>query len=395
MSKKNSADKNSSKKKGNSRFPGVRWYLKNDGNKTYYFVYYDKIKKKHRHVGGFRTADSANAARSEAIGECRRKAKRGVAKGERLVRDLVKGWPDDWRGRRKESTLAAYRSGIRPFLEEFGDVPLDDLNRSDCHAWGRRQKHWSLSPARVFLRDLKRSGDIPENYLLDVELPAAPGRSDYPPLSTAQVWHLIETSQRVLPRNVGDQVAGLIATSAFMGTRLGETLAFGGSAINLEQGIATISKQITKSGQFTLPKHGIRQSAVSPYLLDAWDKLGVDLEATPLFSPPTVTYFTATNFYRSFEKVVAASGIQGLDFHELRHYHQTWLTFLEVHPWALNDHIGHAHPGSKDEKLYTHLQKMGFRKVNQALSIDAEPLVPGEDRAEYIPQKVIDRGRRL
>ncbi len=391
MKKNEKSTSRSSKKKGSSRFCGVRWYLKDDGTKSYSFIYYDRGDKKHRHGGGFQTACEARDAREDAIRACR--DENGSRSG-RLVRDVAKDWPNSHRGRRRESTLEAYRYGLRPFLERFGDKRLRDLNRSQCHEWGRGQKPWALSPARVFLSDLKKGGDIPENFLLEVELPVSPGRSEYPPLSTAQVWDLIETSQRVLPRNVGSQVAGLIATSAFLGTRLGETLALGGSALNFEKGVVNLTKQGTKAGQFTPPKRGTRLCALSPYLLHSWEMLGVDLSATPLFSPPTTRYFTATNFYRSFEKVVAASGILGLDFHEFRHYHQTWLTELGIHPWAINDHIGHAHPGTKDEKRYTHLRKMGYRQINEVLTVDVRPLVPEEDRAEYVPRKVIESGRR-
>lgn len=390
MKKSEKSKKSWSKKKGTSRYAGVRWYLKDDGTKSYNFVYYDRGDKKHRHVGGFQTAVEARDARDDAIRDCR---KFGVHQNRRLVKELAADWPQSHRGTRRVSTMQAYRHGLRPFLAKFGDRRLRDLSRGECREWGRNQMPWALSPAKIFLTDLQGDGHIPENFLLGVKLPAAPGRANYPSLSTAQVWNLIEISQRVLPRNVGSQIAGLIATSAFLGTRLGETLVLGGAALNFEKSVVDITKQGTLAGVFTPPKRGPRQSALSPYLLDAWKKLEVELERVPMFSPPTTRYFTATNFYRSWEKVVAASGIPGLDFHELRHYHQTWLTYLGVHPWAINDHIGHAGPGTTEMKRYNHLSKMGYRPINEALSADAEPLEPEDDRAEFVPEKVLQEKR--
>lgn len=342
-----------------------------DGTESWSYRYYDSAEGKTVWGETFDTADEADAARMKARLASKSGSKRS---GKLTVAGFAEDWPESHPEGRVASTLESYKYGVKPFVEEFGPVKLRKLRRSKCKEWARGRKRWMISPANAMLHDMWDDELIPANPLAGIKLPKEPGRDNYPILSTDEIWMLVDIARNELGQ-VGDQIAGIIITSAFVGTRISETLALGSSVIDYSAGALDVRRQVDGRGLFKPPKGGkTRLIALPPYLKQAWEIVGVDPLADPFFKPKRAPIFLYNNFNRYFRDVAMASGVKGLNVHELRRHCCQWLLHLDVPEWAANYQVGHGTFSSSLRQLYTRPDWKARELVSAAMSKDAVPL---------------------
>ena len=222
-----------------------------DGSHSWSFRYYDA--REGRTVWGetFETEDEADLARLKA----RLASKNGSRRsGTLTVAGFAENWPHSHPEGRGASTLSAYKYGVRRFVDAFGSVKLRKLKRSECKQWASKQKRWAIAPAQAMLHDMWDDELITSNPLAKIKLPPEPGRNGYPILSTEEVWRLIDIARTELDEDVARQISGIIATSAFLGTRISETLALGRSAVDISDESILIDRQVAGPGKFSIPK---------------------------------------------------------------------------------------------------------------------------------------------
>lgn len=369
--------------------PGLYRRKTKDGSETWGVKAYDRSLGKTVWVG---TCDTRTDAK-----EMKRNFEIVAVAGSRLTSQLTVGeyaktWPERHGERRKDSTLKTYKEGIRPFLERFGSSKIRRLDRYECVQWAAGENNWTVNPSRILLGDMMRDGLINTNPLSDLRRAQAPGRRDYPALSSAEVDLLLEKCFEQLDPVVAPEIAGVIASCAYLGVRKSEAFALSLDSVDVEGGIISVNSQIGQGRVLRDPKQGKRRIALTSQAETAWSRFGARTGSRPMFLLPSGKSFTPGSFDFHFSKVVTASGIKGLTLHELRHHHATWLLHLGVPEWAISVQLGHALRGLKVTNLYIHPEQEAVRLVRRKTAGNPLPL-DGQGRSEFVPPTALNSSR--
>jgi integrase len=264
---------------------------------------------------------------------------------------------------------------------------------------------------------------IPTNPLAGFKLGKRPGRKNWPPLSDEEVERIVsiaaETS--VLPTVAyRERVAGITSIAAYSGIRVSEALALKHADIDVEERSIRVERQITRKGKIVDLKTDFQRD------IALTNRAALGLERFPpiegseyLYPKRDGTPFNRGSFYHHFAKIVAASGIPGLEFHELRHYLATWMMFQGVPPWAIDYQLGHEsgakvlrtlqkfgisalgilgleHDGDEVSKLYRHADAIALTKIHEVLDEGTREFAPQVRRSDFVPPKkqVPPRGKK-
>ena len=80
------------------------------------------------------------------------------------------------RPRTKESTNRGYAEQVKPFVAEYGDMLLRDVDVELALEWLEvRQMRWTVGGLRAMLSDARRAGLIERNPFLGLGLSTGPG----------------------------------------------------------------------------------------------------------------------------------------------------------------------------------------------------------------------------
>ena len=98
-------------------------------------------------------------------------------------------------------------------------------------------------------------------------------------------------------------------------------------------------------------------------------------------------YWETSNLYDRWVQVAAASGIPGLQFHELRRYHATWLDKQGIDLWAIAVQLGHGVSGHETTQGYIEKRNNALEHIDAALAEKTKPLEL-QGRAEFRPPRL-------
>lgn len=266
-------------------------------------------------LGTFPTEDAARAA--VAL----------VQAGQRSER--VSGWFAAWpavagaRRERSPETIARTAALAGGFVAELGDVPLLALTRERCVGWAVRNPG-TMRYARTVLEDAVWAGVLRENPLAGVRVDAGE-RRETGVLSEEMVLSAAEAAPAVM--------RALILVCGFSGLRMFEALAL--EARDLAGG--TLHVRAGKGG-----REG--WSVLFEPGLSAFASVAPDVgRVFPVWSRQRV--------HREWRKVAPAG-----TFHDLRHFHATWLIGRGVARADVAAQLRHA--GLRDVDRYLHAERV-------------------------------------
>ena len=244
-------------------------------------------------------------------------------------------WTAEYLGGVKPNTVRIYRNNVKKHIKPaLGAVRLPELRPHMIQAFINRLE---LAPAsvrlayKVLYQALKKAVAlhyIPQNPAEGCTLPRIE-QEEIKPMDDKQITALLNATQ-------GTEVEQLIKTALFTGCRLSELLGLTWDCVGRDT--ITISKQLARpdqraDGPFISPKNGkSRTLTPAPLVLDALKaqkrmQTAARIKAGPLWDNSYNLVFTTETgapvsqwkIERVFSKILAAAGLHGIRFHDLRH----------------------------------------------------------------------------
>ena len=244
-------------------------------------------------------------------------------------------WTAEYLGGVKPNTVRIYRNNVKKHIKPaLGAVRLPELRPHMIQAFINGLE---LAPAsvrlayKVLYQALKKAVAlhyIPQNPAEGCTLPRLE-QEEIKPMDDEQTTALLNAAQ-------GAEVEQLIKTALFTGCRLSELLGLTWDCVGRDT--ITISKQLARpdqraDGPFISPKNGkSRTLTPAPLVLDALKaqkrmQTAARIKAGPLWDNAYNLVFTTETgapvsqwkIERVFSKILAAAGLHGIRFHDLRH----------------------------------------------------------------------------
>lgn len=276
-------------------------------------------------------------------------------------------WAKDYLGGVKHSTMDVYCIHIRRHIKPaLGCVKLADLRPHAIQGFINDMSASGLSPSSVRLaygvlrQALERAVDL--DYILKnpadrCTLPRME-RAEIKPLEDVQVIELLKAAQ-------GGEIEQLVTVAIFTGLRLSELLGLTWDAVDFENGMLTVDKQLTKQGHraedglFSSPKSGKTRSlapapSVMAVLRRQWAlQAEKRLRAGELWSNDHDLVFTddlgrplvQSAVDHRFAKLCKIAGIEGARFHDLRHTYAVSAIRAGDDIKTVQGSLGHASAG--------------------------------------------------
>ena len=247
-------------------------------------------------------------------------------------------WAAEYLGGRKPNTVRIYKNNITKHIKPaLGAVRLADLKPHAVQVFVNGLTELAPATVRLIYKVLHQALEkavsldyIPKNPAARCELPKAEQKEIHP-LDDAQAAALLKAAR-------GSDMEHLISVALFTGLRLSELLGLTWDAADLKRGTITVNKQLARpdqrqTGPFISPKNGqTRTITPAPSVIRALQaqkrrQAEMRLKAGPLWENTNNLVFTTESgapldqwrAEAGFARVLAAAGLEGVRFHDLRH----------------------------------------------------------------------------
>jgi integrase len=242
-------------------------------------------------------------------------------------------WPDGERARkatgRRESTVRHMRDGLRPFIREFHDRPLDSFLRDEAVTWIRPKNANVQSAVRQFFNHAVDRDLIPRNQFTRLGASKRKRRVDRPDfqiINDEQYERLRRCARASRTDDYGLILEGAILAIGEAAMRPGEIFALQHSDIDFAAGLVHVRRQLDlASGVIEWPKDDEpRDITISPALhahLQRMPKISEEI----LFPTPRGSYMRRSTWSAHWHSVRASAQMPGLEFYELRHRAIQWM----------------------------------------------------------------------
>lgn len=324
--------------------------------------------RKQARRGGFRTRGEAQAALNELLNARQQGTYIEPSKG--TVGDYLNEWLAGMRAQVRSSTRASYEMNMREHvLPAIGDVRLQDLTPDRLNALyadllesGRRDgKGLSAKSVcnvhttiRKALADAVDAGRVARNVAALAKPPKvrASDRAEMRTWTAAQLRAFLE-------RAADDDFYAAWHTAGSTGLRRGELLGLRWADLDLDAGRAAIRQTIVSVDyriEFSTPKtaRGRRVVALDEGTVGALRghrktqaeqriAFGGHYEDQGLiFARPDGSPIHPQVFSDRFDRLIEATGLPRIRFHDLRHTHATLALAAGVHPKVVSERLGHS-----------------------------------------------------
>jgi integrase len=270
------------------------------------------------------------------------------------------------RPRAKESTNRGYADQVGPFVEEYGDLRLREVDVELALDWLEvRRMRWTIGGLRAMFSDARRAGLIERNPFLGLGLSTGPGRKNIEVLKVDQVFELADIAATTWGSDgYGLVWRALVLWQAFVGTRPAE--AYGLVRADLDIAAAEVDVRRQRSpytprdaelDELPLPKNGLtRRVVIPPPALDAIQAPPTPIDAhAPVFATRRGRPLDGRVQHYYWHPIRCAFGNPSLDLYELRHFCASYmLNDLDLHPEDVAAQLGHTDGGVLVQRLYGH-----------------------------------------
>ncbi len=242
-------------------------------------------------------------------------------------------WPDGQRAHkeegRKESSIRHLRDGLKPFLLEYGDRPLDSFTRSEALTWILPKGANIQQSVRQFLNHALDRDLIDRNHFTRLGISKHKRRVDRPDfeiITDDQYERLRKCARASRVDDYGLVIEGTILAVGDAAIRPGEIFALHHDEVDFSENVIHINWQLDSlTKKRVSPKDDDpRWVVMSPLLRD-------HLRAMPRYSDkilfPAIRggYMTQSNWTHYWHAVRASAGMPGQEFYELKHRAIQWM----------------------------------------------------------------------
>jgi integrase len=290
-------------------------------------------------------------------------------------------WPEDERAHkdsgRKASSIRRMREGLRSFLREHGERPLDSFSRDEALRWALAHGlHEQQAVRQLFNHALDREL-IERNHFSRLGASKRRRRVDRPDfqiITDEQYERLRRCARQSRADDYGLILEGAILAVGEAAMRPGEIFGLMRSEIDFREEVIHVRRQVDlDTGQITTPKDGDSRAVVmSPTLrahLQEMPRLG-----EIVFPTPRGGLMRRSSWSAHWHSVRASAGMPGLEFYELKHRAIQWMIDpvedggLGLDPPTVAQMVGHDDGGYLIATVYTKLaQRRALARARRAM----------------------------
>ena len=242
-------------------------------------------------------------------------------------------WPDGQRAHketgRRLCTVKRMRDGLRAFVREFGDRPIDSFTREEALTWVLpRGRHVQQSVRQFFNHALDREL-IARNVFTRLGATRRVRRIDRPDfqiITDAQYETLRRCARASRTDSYGLILEGAILAIGEAALRPGEIFALHPSDIDYAAGVIHVRRQLDMaSGIVGWPKDDEPRDIVMSPTLKSHLEFMPRLSREILFPTPHGEYMRRSSWSAHWHSVRAAAQMPGQSFYDLRHRAIQWM----------------------------------------------------------------------
>jgi integrase len=298
-------------------------------------------------------------------------------------------WPDGERAQkdtgRRDSSIRRLRDGLRPFIREFHDRPLDSFTRNEALTWIRPKGANIQQAVRQFFNHALDRELIERNHFTRIGASKKKRRVDRPDfeiITNEQYERLRRAARESRADQYGQVLEGMVLAVGEEAMRPAEIFALHWPEIHLPQNLIHVKRNLDlDTGKITWPKDDDgRWVVMSPAFrehIETMPRMGkvVHSEMGQIVYPaPQGGYMHRSSWSSYWNAVRVAAGMPGQDFYELKHRAIQWMVDpiedggLGLDPATAAAMVGHDDGGYLIATVYTKLaERRAIARAQRAM----------------------------
>jgi len=294
-------------------------------------------------------------------------------------------WPDGQRCQkakgRKPNSVARLRDGLRLFVREHGDRPVDSFTRSEALTWVRPKGANIQQAVRQFFNHASDHDLIKANQFARVgasKHKRRVDRHDFEIISDTQYARLRQCARASRKDDYRLVVEGAILAIGEAAIRPGEVFALHRDEVDYTENLVHVRFQIdSTTGKRVAPKDDDgRWVVMSPAFREHLERMPRSYSEKILFPTVRGEYMRQPNWTHYWNAVRVAAGMPGQEFYELKHRAIQWMVDpvddggLGLDPATVAEMVGHDDGGWLISTVYTKLgQRRALARAQRAIDI--------------------------
>jgi integrase len=300
---------------------------------------------------------------------------------------------------RRESSVRHLRDGLRPFVREFHDRPLDSFSRDEAVTWTRPKAANIQQAVRQFFNHALDRGLIERNQFTRLGASKRKRRVDRPDfqiITDEQYERLRRAARECRTDDYGLVLEGATLAVGETAMRPGEVFALHRPDFLWAENLVRVRRQIDlDTGKITWPKDDDgRLVVMSPTFREHMErmprlgKVAHEEHGEIVFPAPRGGYMRRSIWSALWNSVRTGAGMPGQQFYELKHRAIQWMVDpvsdggLGLDPATAAEMVGHDDGGYLIATVYTKLgQRRAIARAQRAMdeyrqrrdSADTEP----------------------
>jgi integrase len=343
-------------------------------------------------VGTYESLEDYNRAKERCLNELRDEVDHGSKQrvptvlefSGAIIHDngrVTMTWPDgescEKETGRRESTVKRARDGLKPFIREFHDRPLDGFTRDEAVTWTRPKGANTQQSVRQFFNHAVDRELIPRNLFTKLGASKKKRRVDRPDfeiLSDEKYNLLLSCARKSRTDDHGLVIEGAALCVGETAMRPGEVFGLHRPDIHWTENMIHVRWQTDlDSGKVTWPKDDAeRWVPMSPRLrahLETMPRRGKTIyrdKGEIVFPATRGGYMLRSTWSNIWHSVRASAGLPSQEFYELKHRAIQWMVDpvedggLGLDPATVAEIVGHDDGGYLIATVYT---KLGRRRA--------------------------------
>lgn len=298
-------------------------------------------------------------------------------------------WPDGQLAHketgRRDSTVRRMRDGLKPFIREFHDRPLDSFTRDEALTWTRPKGANTQQAVRQFFNHALDRGLIDRNHFTRLGASKRKRRVDRPDfeiISNEQYERLRHCARQSRADDYGLVLEGVVLAGGETAMRPGEIFALHRPDLHFDKNLIHARRQIDlDTGKITWPKDDDgRWVVMSPAFreharrMPRMGRIINPMMGEIVFPTPRGGYMRRSSWSSHWHSIRAAAGMPGQEFYELKHRAIQWMVDpiedggLGLDPATAAAMVGHDDGGYLIATVYTKLaQRRAIARAQRAM----------------------------
>jgi integrase len=310
-------------------------------------------------------------------------------------------WPEGQRAQkdtgRTLGTIERLREGLRSFMREFGERPIDSFSRDEALTWILPKGPHVQQSVRQFFNHAHDRELIPDNKFARTgasKTKRRVDRHDFEIVTDEQYERLLHSARSCRTADFVLNIEGAILAVGEAAIRPSEIFALHKDEVDLDEDIIGVRWQIDSlTRKRVAPKDGDQRWVVPSPRFRAHLEVVMQYDRTILFPAVRGGYQTLPNWYPHWNAVRVAAGMPNLEFYELKHRALQWMVDpiedggLGLNPATAALMAGHDDGGWLIANVYTKLaEHRAKERAKRAMRAYADRY-PGEDRKPLPPAR--------